>query len=80
MMLREENHQHHHEADEHRAVGNGKLEHLEGDRSVKGNLSLLGLLLRIHYLKNWIYLPNMGSLPIMTSSSSQVRKVAMLAT
>ena len=33
--VREENHQHQHEADEHWAVGKGKLEHLVGDRSGK---------------------------------------------
>ena len=38
------------------------------------------IFLRHYYLKNWTYLPNCGSLPIMTRSSSHVRKVAMLAT
>ena len=40
-LLREENHQHQHEADEHWAVSEGKLEHLEGNRPGRKNYKIV---------------------------------------
>ena len=78
ILLGENDHEHHHEPDQEGAVSHGKLGHLPGHRSGKRQSDQDFSCLHI-YLYIWMYLPNIGTLPIMTSISIQSRKEAMQA-
>ena len=79
ILLGENDHEHHHEPDQEGRVGHRKLDHLPADRSEQKTINQVVLMPEYIHLYIWTYLPNIGTLPIMTSISIQTRKEAMQA-